>query len=112
VVVVIIEPALSDSHRSSQEMRVDRLGHCRWIVRHAVVRMHTHRVKHEAWILAGDGESSLGGQQGFPYTDNSADAGEPGPRYHLLDVGIERGIRKVGVAIDEQRHRRLLGSSS
>lgn len=103
IVVVIIEPALSDSDRVGGE-DFSQLGKIpNWVKRRGVVWMDSGRREHESLILCRAISGYPGCRQGLTDADDRRRARIAGAGYYRAAVAGERRVREVGVAVDEDR---------
>ncbi len=106
VIVVIVEPALTDGDRAAGEEGSQR-GHIRGSVeRSRIVRVYASGEEDDAGMGGGNGGRPLRGGEGLADADHGQCAGLARALNDNVPIVIERGIGEVCVTIDERDHGR------
>jgi hypothetical protein len=107
IVVVIIEAAFADGHRSGSNERAQIIGSLHRVESRCVVGMHAGRIVHVRRITGGERRrvTRRGKDVGLPASGADADygtgSGDAGPVDYLVAVAGECRVCEVRVAVDE-----------
>ena len=101
VVVVVVEPALTDGDGSVLQESAKQRDIATGIKGNGVVRVHARRREGETWIVVRDRRSGGCRFEGLANADDRQRARIPGAGNYLVAVAGERRVREVGVAVDE-----------
>jgi hypothetical protein len=102
VVVMVVEPALTDRHGTEGAFPRDPLGVAQRIEARGVMRMHAGGEEHPSRIRRTDRSRPRRGVERFSDADDRADARQPGALDHRRAVVVERRVGEMRVAVDEE----------
>ena len=98
---MVVEPAFPDGdgvlHQLTQSRQVPLGDKTR-----GVVRMDTRGRENESGIRGGDVARDLRGRERFTNANDGSGARVAGARDYVVAVTVERRVREVGVAVDEE----------
>ncbi len=100
IVVVIVETAFADGDGFSEQRPQER-NITRGVESGGVVGMDAGGGEDEAGILGGDRAGDLRGRQRLTDADDGSRARIAGAGDYVVAVAVERRVREVGVAVDE-----------
>jgi hypothetical protein len=100
IVVMIVETAFADGDGFAEE-RAQEWNITRGVESGGVVGMDTCRGEDEAGICDCDRAGDLSRGQRFTDADDRSRARIAGAGYYVVAVTVERRVREVGVAVDE-----------
>ena len=97
---MVVEAAFTDGDRLAQQRaQLRKVARC--IVAGRIVGMDAGRREDEAGILGGDIAGGFGGRQRFTNADDGNRPRIAGAGDYVVAVAVERRVREVGVAVDE-----------